>query len=99
MNRQTGRGKMRLPFDSHVMKTELTPKEIGDAIRAFRAAECPSCNGEKRHRDDPFCPDCLNTLPHDLQLRVVLREEFIDAFWPAMEHLRTNRPAAQKTST
>ena len=87
--------KMRIassPRNYHPMDRELTPKEIGEAIRAFRAPNCPACEGEKDHRNDPFCRGCIEQLPHELQLRVVLREEFIDAFWPAMEHLRDSRP-------
>ena len=80
------------------MDRELTPNQIGDAIRAFRAPNCPACEGEKLQRNDPFCRECIEKLPHELQLRVMLREEFIDAFWPAIEHLRTGRSEENTSS-
>ena len=81
------------------MKRELTPNVIGAAIRAFRATNCPACEGKKRHRTDPFCIVCLELLPHDLQLLVVLRNEFIDAFRPAMEHLRLMQTEPRKSDS
>ena len=65
----------------------MTPEEIGAAIQAFLGETCPACGSEKASRSDPFCTDCLDKLPRDLYARVTRREDYLQAFGPAMEWL------------
>jgi hypothetical protein len=71
-------------------ETQMTPNEIGDAIRAFRSPTCPACGGSKELRTDPFCDSCLARLPSDLLERVTTRETYLEGYTPAFEYLRSN---------
>ena len=66
---------------------DMTPEEIGAAIQAFLSESCPACGSEKASRMDPFCTECLDKLPRELWARVTRRDEYLQAFGPAMEYL------------
>ena len=69
----------------------MTPKEIGNAIRAFRSPTCPACGETKELRNDPFCDHCLSLLPADLLERATDRDTYLEAFTPALEFLRSRK--------
>ncbi len=69
----------------------LEPKQIGQAIRAFRADECPACGGEKMHIANPFCLKCITRLTPVLATAVADRSTFIVAFHPAMNYLKAEK--------
>jgi hypothetical protein len=75
------------------LSPSMEPKQIGEAIRAFMAERCPACGAEKDLLGDPFCSECHELLPPELQEKICENSKFIETFHPAMEHLK----AAQVT--
>ena len=68
---------------------DLPPEQIGEAIRAFMAKDCPACGVDKFILEDPFCDVCLGLLPSDIRDKVSENTHFIATFHPAMTHLRS----------
>lgn len=66
---------------------DLTPMQIGTAIRAFMSETCPVCEGEKGKPVDPFCATCLGRLPAEIKAKVSDRRHFIAVFQSASEYL------------
>ena len=76
----------------------MSPNEIGNAIEAFMSDVCPACDGRKVAPADAFCLDCQERLPADLLELVTDRETYLEAFAPAMRHLRPAVPAVRAAS-
>ena len=76
----------------------MNSNQIGDAIRAYRSDTCPACAAEKLIPADPFCLDCLERLPAGLLESVTDRETFLEAFGPAMAHLKNISPGPGRTA-
>jgi hypothetical protein len=68
-------------------KHQLSPEQLGAAIRAYMAEQCPVCEAPKKRRSDPLCSRCFDKLPEDLQAKIATKEHFLEAFHPAMRHL------------
>lgn len=66
----------------------MTPIEIGRAIRAYLSENCPACDGQKHRRQDPFCSGCMNRVPDPLLEQLGKKDHFIQAFGPAIDHLK-----------
>ena len=77
----------------------MEPEEIGAAIRAFRAEKCPACGGKKDHVTDPFCDGCLECLPLELKERVCDTHKFLNAFHPALAHIKSNRGGPRNSAS
>ena len=73
----------------------MQPHDIGRAIAAFMSEDCPSCGGRKLAPADAFCLDCQERLPADLLELVTDRATYLEAFGPAMRHLRSAPAAAR----
>lgn len=68
----------------------MTPTQIGEAVRAFRAENCPACGAKNIGKNDTFCIDCFVRLPFELQEAVSDKSTFIEAYHAAMAYLRAN---------
>ena len=67
---------------------DLEPDQIGAAITAFRAENCPFCDVKKDLLVKPFCDACLELLTPKLRDDIWNRNTFLHTFHPAMAHLR-----------
>ena len=65
----------------------LEPDQIGQAISAFRAENCPYCDAKKDLLIKPFCDECLELLTPQLLEDIWNRNMFVHTFHPAMAHL------------
>ena len=74
-----------------VVESFLTPVQIDEAVKAFRAEKCPFCSGDKLHRNDPFCEGCQERLTPELFHGVADWSTFLDTFHKAMTFLKKNQ--------
>ena len=74
---------------------EMSAEMTGEAIRAFRSARCPACDGVKLSRTDPFCLNCLDLLTPELHEAVHDKSRFIESYHPALERIRQNSKSSK----
>ena len=65
---------------------DLSPAQIGNAIRAIRAETCPACGVAKPSRET-FCAGCTERLPLDVRVRLTDRDHYLATFSEAVAHL------------